>query len=363
MSPNRIDQGEVLAPHFKGAGPLTLLARVEIPDPEHCLRYLSDHLREDGLHVEEESNGFKVTTPLVSGLMYREDNCIVVEASVPDVESLYFIKFWLQEHFSEVAGSTPIKIEWSDNCIGLTVPPGFSILTVVSAHYITPRVRRITFSTTDIARFQKPDAIHLKIMINFDAFLARGQKHDHDFVPVWRRYTVRTVEPSTNLISIDFFLHDTKGPGANWANSAQPGDMVGISSLSGCGFKPADWYLIAGDETSLPAIGRMVETLPAHVEATVIIMVANADEIQRLHSPANLRIEWLYRNSCADIQAEFLKAIQSVDYPSDARKKFIWSGCEVQTAQKLRRYLQNAHHFNTEEWAILGYWHRDQCVS
>ncbi|MBB4952075.1 NADPH-dependent ferric siderophore reductase [Agrobacterium vitis] len=358
MSSHRADHENALARDFKEAEPYTLRARVEIPDPEHCLRYLSDHLREDGMDVEEDGNGFRVTTPLVSGVLSCKGNAVLVEASVEDVESLYFIKFWLHEHFSEIAGSTPIKIDWSENCIGLTVPPGFSILTVASARYITPRIRRITFSTTNIAQFQNSDAIHLKIMINFDQFLAQQKGQAHDFVPVWRRYTVRTIDSASHLIAIDFFLHDTDGPGANWAKSAQSGDMVGIASLSGSGFKTADWYLIAGDETSLPAIGRMVETLHANAEGAIIIVVGNEHETQPLKTPANLRIKWIYRDSCADSQAELLAAIGSVDCPKDDRKKLIWAACDVQTARKIRHYLRETRSFTKEEEAVFGYWHR-----
>lgn len=341
------------------AEPYTLKARVEIPDPEHCLRALVDHLREDGTDVEEGGNGFRVMTSVVSGTMFCDGNCVVVEASMADVEQLYFIKLWLQSHFVEIAGDAPVKIAWSENCLGLTVPPGFSILTVTNTQSITPRVRRITFSTTDMARFEKQDAIHLRIMVNFDDFLTqrKSQGPDPDVVPVWRRYTVRAVDPSSNHVMIDFFLHDTDGPGVNWAKSAQPGDKVGISSLSGCGFKPADWYLIAGDETSLPAIGRLVEDLPTHAEATAIIIVSNPDEGQQLKSPANLDIKWIYRDCCDDIQAKFLTAIQRVAYPSDDRKKLIWAGCDVQTARKIRQYVRDKHGFSKEEQAVFGYWH------
>lgn len=348
-----------LAQNADRAEAYTLKARVEIPEPEHCLRSLVDHLREDGMDVEEGDDGFRVTTSVVSGTMSCDGNCVVVEASMADVEQLYFIKLWLQSHFVEIAGDAPIKIDWSENCLGLTVPPGFSILTVTNTQYITPRVRRITFRTTDMARFEKQDAIHLRIMVNFDDFLTqrKSQGSDTEFVPVWRRYTVRAVDPAANRVMIDFFLHDTDGPGANWAKSAQPGDKVGISSLSGCGFKPADWYLIAGDETSLPAIGRLVEDLPPHVEATAIIIVSNPDEGQPLKSQANLNIEWIYRDSCVDIQRQFLTAIQRVAYPRDDRKKLIWAGCDVQTARKIRHYLRETHAVRKEEEAVFGYWH------
>ncbi|TWD50678.1 NADPH-dependent ferric siderophore reductase [Agrobacterium vitis] len=359
MSPPIADHVEALAQPVNEADLNTLKARVEIPDPQHCLRALADHLREDGMNVEESENGFQVTTPAVCGSMYREGNCIMVDARIADVEQLYFIKFWLQAHFHEIAGSASVKIDWSENCRGLTVPPGFSILTVTDTCSITPRVRRITFSTTDIARFQKPDAVHLRIMVNFKDFLnqSKAQGVDDDFVPIWRRYTVRAIDVSSNSITIDFFLHDTDGPGANWAKSAQVGDRVGISSLSGGGFKPADWYLMAGDETSLPAIGRVVETLPAHVEATAIVVVANADEIQHFESPANVRIEWIYRDSCGDISSAMLTALRRIDYPVDGRKKLVWAGCDVHTARKIRHYLRESHALSKDEEAVFGYWH------
>ena len=48
----------------------------------------------------------------------------------------------------------------------------------------------------------------------------------------------------------------------------KPGDRIGVVGPGGGGLVEAEWYLFAGDETALPAIGRMLEHLPATAKGT-----------------------------------------------------------------------------------------------
>jgi NADPH-dependent ferric siderophore reductase len=58
---------------------------------------------------------------------------------------------------------------------------------------------------------------------------------------------------------------------------------------------PADWYLLAGDETALPAIGRMLEDVPTTARVVVRIEVDSLADRQPLHSAAALDLQWLSR--------------------------------------------------------------------
>ena len=303
--------------------PYALRERVEIPDPENCLRRLCDHMREHGMDVHEDDGVFTVILPDVAGSLGQDGRHVTVEAAAADLEAFYFVKMWLQAELSELAGHPSPRIEWNEESRNLRLPPSFGTLAVVAVRDITPRMRRITFKGNGIKRFDTLSALHLQLLINLSAVSAQGWRQ-FDFsgsgalqdAPVWRRYTVRSVDPARGTIDVDFFLHGSSGPGANWARQARPGDLVGVAGPSGGGIAKANWYFLAGDETALPAIARILECLPATAQGIATIEVASERERQALAVPPGIAIEWLYRGNSSDAcPHSLLNALEAPFFP------------------------------------------------
>ena len=57
----------------------------------------------------------------------------------------------------------------------------------------------------------------------------------------------------------------------------------------------ADWRLFTGDETALPGIAAMIESLPAGERAFAIVEVAGPDDEQPIETAAELEVLWLHR--------------------------------------------------------------------
>src|SRR5690606_1106708 len=113
--------------------------------------------------------------------------------------------------------------------------------------------------------------------------------------PEGRDYTPRRIDLAAGEVVIDFVLHGD-GPAARWAASAGPGDTVGVGGprASFVVREPYDWYLLAGDETALPAIGRRIEELPAGAVAIAVVEIADAGERQIVHAAARLELRWVF---------------------------------------------------------------------
>ena len=99
-----------------------------------------------------------------------------------------------------------------------------------------------------------------------------------------RTYTVRASRPDLREMDVDFVLHGATGPASAWAERAAVGDEVALSRPNARfpgptgGFEwhpPADasCLLVAGDETAVPAICAIVESLPAGQPARVLLEV------------------------------------------------------------------------------------------
>lgn len=166
-------------------------------------------------------------------------------------------------------------------------------LTVLRAVDVTPRMRRITLGGEQLGAFRSGDYDapafttegaddYVKIFLPEPGSETPALPEQHDGhlhwprkpAPVARAYTVRRFDPVAGELDLDFVLHG-HGPAGNWARTAEPGSVLHLAGPKVAIIPPqgADWWLLAGDETALPALGRFVETYggtaPMHVFALV----------------------------------------------------------------------------------------------
>ena len=66
----------------------------------------------------------------------------------------------------------------------------------------------------------------------------------------------------------------------------------------------ADWHLMVGDETALPAISVALEALPANAIGQVFIEVAEPDDEIPLAAPDGVQVNWILRGGRADLVGE-----------------------------------------------------------
>ena len=114
--------------------------------------------------------------------------------------------------------------------------------------------------------------------------------------PVRRRYTIRSLDRAGAVLTMNIVRHG-EGPGERWVREARAGDRVeGIGPRGKITTSPgADWHLFLGDESALPAIFAMTESLPGDADATLVVEVPGPADEQELLAPARTRLSWLHR--------------------------------------------------------------------
>jgi NADPH-dependent ferric siderophore reductase len=114
--------------------------------------------------------------------------------------------------------------------------------------------------------------------------------------PVRRRYTIRRLDPGRRVLTLDVVLHGD-GPGERWVRSAKPGDRIeGIGPRGKISPSPEwDWHLFMGDESAMPAILAMTESLPGDSDATIVLDIPDPDDEQEVSAAARTRVSWLHR--------------------------------------------------------------------
>ncbi|MFF9479019.1 siderophore-interacting protein [Streptomyces sp. NPDC014733] len=173
--------------------------------------------------------------------------------------------------------------------------------------------------------------------------------------PRTRTYTVRAWDPELRELTVDFVVHGDEGVAGPWAAAARPGDEVLFLGPGGA-YAPgtaADWHLLAGDESALPAIAASLARMPEGVPVHAFIEVAGPEEEQALTAPAAAEITWLHRGD-APVGRRLVAAVEALDFPTGRVQAFVHG--EAGFVKELRRVLRVERGIPREALSISGYW-------
>ncbi len=221
-------------------------------------------------------------------------------------------------------------------------------LTVTAIEQLGDHMRRMVFTAPELNDFVSASADdHIKLFFATDA----GDTVMRDFTP-------RRFDTAQCTLTIDFALHDS-GPATQWAAAAQVGDSLSIGGPRGSAVVPDDfdWYLLIGDESALPAIGRRVEELREGVPVITLGVIDGQDDEQRFATRALWTGHWVHRAGAAADDAErLLGALQGMALPPG--EGFVWIAAETTVAKALRAHVVETLGHPREWTKAAGYWTR-----
>ncbi|WTW98384.1 SIP domain-containing protein [Streptomycetaceae bacterium NBC_01309] len=266
----------------------------------------------------------------------------------------------------------------------LTVrPPTLREVEVVRTVDITSGMRRVTLSGEQLRAFTTADGFVRPAFESpgFDDDLALyfpypGQREPVLPVqgeaklivpkgprPLSRAYTVRRWDPEASELDVDFVRHGV-GTGTTWAYRTRPGDRIHLSGPSTSKAFPtgADWLLVAGDDTALPAIGRLLDELPPDARAQVFIEISEDAHRQELRELPGVEVTWLVRPGVTAGTVSLLtETVSSAEWwPGQA---FAWLAGEHTAVRDIRRHLVEDRGVPKEDVDFAGYWRRSEVVA
>jgi NADPH-dependent ferric siderophore reductase len=156
---------------------------------------------------------------------------------------------------------------------------------VATTEQVSPHMQRLELAADELDGFGYLPGQDVMLLV-----AAEGTK------PVRRRYTIRRLDPDRRALTLDIVLHGD-GPGERWVRSARPRDRIeGIGPRGKISPSPeADWHLFMGDESAMPAILVMTESLPGNSEATIVLEIPDPEDEQEVAASARTRVSWLHR--------------------------------------------------------------------
>ncbi|MFB6612276.1 siderophore-interacting protein [Agromyces sp. NPDC056379] len=176
-------------------------------------------------------------------------------------------------------------------------------------------------------------------------------------MPSRRTYSIRRFDLANERIWIDFVVHGTSGIAGPWADAAKPGDPLVLGGIGG-GYAPdpaADWHLLAGDDSALPAIAASLDAMPPDTVGVALLEVDGDDDRVELSAPAGVRIEWLHRNGReAGTTTLLADAVRALEWP-DGRVQVFAHG-ERGAMKALRPYFTDERALDRSQLSLSAYW-------
>lgn len=231
--------------------------------------------------------------------------------------------------------------------------------------------------TLTVLRTEQVSAHLVRVVLGgegFDSFVPRAETDSYVKLElasgeetVVRTYTVRKVDEQAREIWIDFVVHGDEGVAGPWARTVTAGTQVAVRGPGG-GYQPdpaADFHLLAGDETAVPAVAAALESLPADAVGAVFLEVGSDDDEVALTGPAGVEVTWLHRgvssaeagSGLIDGEAPLVSAVREMPWPDGDVQVFVHG--EAETVMKhVRPYLRKERGIPAARSSISGYWRR-----
>ncbi len=168
-----------------------------------------------------------------------------------------------------------------------------------------------------------------------------------------RTFTPRAFDSERLELTIDVVLHD-HGAATDWAQRADVGDEVAISGpgRSETLDPTARSFLLAGDESAIPAISQLLESIEPDRAIEVHIEITHPGARFELPTHPHATIVWHDARAGAAPGDSFTAAVQDLDQLPDA----VWVAGEAAAVQRLRSHLFDERGRDRSSVTARGYW-------
>jgi NADPH-dependent ferric siderophore reductase len=246
---------------------------------------------------------------------------------------------------------------------------------VRSTTWLTPSMVRVVLGGGDLDAFAMPGAPapHTDTYLNlaippagasyptasgvFDPAQVRAEQ-PADVQPARRRYTVRSWDAAAKEVTLDFVVHGDEGVAGPWSASAEPGDVLVFQGPGG-GYRPdpeADWHLMVGDESALPAIAASLEAVPDDVLVVVRLVCDGSEHELELVTPGTLDLQWLHRAGDESDVDLLVESVRTLKFPRGRVHAFVHG--EADEIRAIRRHLLAERGLSRSDMSCSPYWRR-----
>lgn len=241
------------------------------------------------------------------------------------------------------------------------------VMQVASVTRLTPHLVRVVLAGDGFGRIEFKDATDQYIKMLFaDPALQLQRPYDMDALrerlpleqmPVTRTYTVRAVDHAAEQITVDMVTHGADGLAGTWAQRVQPGEHISFFGPGGA-YAPraeAQWHLLAGDESALPAVATALEAMDPQARGLAVLEVQDSTEQVALQVPDGVEVRWLHRGAAFTPEnARLADHLGQVSIPAGDVQVFIHG--EREQMKLIRTMLVERRGLPRRGMSLSAYW-------
>ena len=219
-------------------------------------------------------------------------------------------------------------------------------LTVIKKKELSPNMMRVVLSGPDLHDFPiDVEGGYVKLI------LAEGEEK-----PTVRSFTVRKFSLESLELTLDMVSHGSTGPAGSWARQVEVDEKVKISGPGRCQMieSNADWFLLAGDMSALPAIKVNLESLPDDASGHVFLEVISDADKTELRRPHGIDLHWIV-NPDPELPNSVLEDTV-LDLPWCEGKVSVWAAGEYSASRTLRQYFRHKRVIPRGNMYVSCYW-------
>ena len=244
-------------------------------------------------------------------------------------------------------------------------PPPLRPVAVRSVERRTPHLVRLTLGGPALEGFEPPGpaaSVRLLLPSPTTGALVLPTWDGNEFLdadggrPLLRTLTPLRFDPAAPHLDVEVVLHGD-APLSAWATAATEGSPVAVSG-PGRAYEvdpAAPAFLVAGDESALPAITTLLPALPPEADVQVLVEVRADDARVDLPPHPRARVRWLVAEPGAGPGDAMVAAVTAAEVPADAR---VWVAGEAAAVQRVRRHLFEDRQLPRGRATVRGYWKR-----
>ncbi|WP_420548049.1 siderophore-interacting protein [Curvivirga sp.] len=343
----------------------TSILSLPIPHPVETLKAQVDALKEhDVIPADYNENLARYDTDYGDLVIEVTNEGWSIKVTGTNENGLEILQNFIIEHILEHYPTVPEEIlQWQGYQSHGDHPSNFRLVEIIEKKFVDPNMIRLTVKGPHMASYAE-NGLHFQLLIPSNEKLTAiwptkktsGKIHypvanDESEQGLYRRvYTIRHIRVEQNEFDFDVLRH-AGGIASDWAENVSIGDKIGIMGPSGGHYPEANWLMLAGDETALPAIARILENCPKDTKGEAIISLKDLEKWAiQLKKPDGINIKWLDHS-----KGSMIDTVKTVNVPEN-QSAYFWFGGEFEVAADLRKYFKHDLKLSSKQYHSSAYW-------
>lgn len=340
----------------------TSTARYDGATPDDLIAHCAEHVAAYDVPFQTTDTALSIQMPGVLVELQRDPAGFSARIDAPDDHSLHQIRETLLYLLDHVCPEAAAGLNWTGTVARDVAPPNFHLARVRSVTRAAPRFLRVELDCDSTARMMT-GGMHFSLLLPPPGRAPVWPHNNSNGRTIWPEgddllhraaYTFVDLDPEAGRFTFDVFEHDG-GRTTEWARSAAPGEIVGITGPGGGDFPEGTHILLAGDETALPAIRRILANSEPDRRGTVLIEITDSADRCPLPAPAGITVTWIERASGDSLRDHLAAA----PLPPAGESRFVWVAAEQALVRWARSHFRQEQQIGRGECYFSAYWSAD----